>query len=830
MPYKFNPFTSTLDYSPTAVGVPFDNTVTGQLAATNVQDAIDELTGSVDVQTPNRFAGFDASGDLESINNWVRNSLLGADVNQAPTPTDPGVTASFILNSFSTVISPTNNLSNSYIWQQLDQINLYGTFDYLGVTGHEFFITQGGINDITGDLVAYFPRIQLGAGGVGSTSQNDWVIKAEIRSSGNHTSQSLTGIRTNVLMDSGTTTNEITGDRGNVYVGGTTSDAYGINQTVQVDGTLTNVLYGFSQSLIASGGSSVETAIGINNYFSGNIVNSYTGEVIAYNGDVGNTFIAHHINHQGSVTNLAIGYNYARDGASLGGLNVFNANVNSSSPVTGNFRFLNFTNDAAISEFGAGTLIYQSGAVTKGWVGHGVYVSGNVGDGTSNIVGTDISFGGAVTLNGFIYGLNFNNTCTIIGPTYGSNVNNQGALSGGNLIGHNFVNNGAMTGSYDIMGGAVSNSGAGYRFIGFTANNSADMSEEIRGYYFYTDGDARTATGLDIIMSGNITDDARAIRVDVSALTSSSTTNHIHSAEYTGGLFSIQSAFSPFSGVGVDVGNNFTVTTTIPLGTPLTGTDQILTLMQPNLIADDDIATGPFGLDTNMFGLVSEVAVGSGKTIPLLRTMLLGTSVPLGSGGTITEHVVLEMLGLPSFGGSVTCPTKVGIQDSILLGQAFSDGATANSWFIRVRDEFVENHLPRLAINTTSLKNSTNVRLEVRNGHVKSDQTTPPAIAANTNAGTGATASVTGATDTAGSITLTTGTGAWAAGPQADITFDLAYNAAPKIVLFPREVNAAAASTNVYVTRSTTGFSIEFVAADVAATTYEWDYVIIETI
>jgi hypothetical protein len=514
-----------------------------------------------------------------------------------------------------------------------------------------------------------------------------------------------------------------------------------------------------------------------------------------------------------------------------------------------------------------------------------------------------------------------------------------------------------MTGSNTYRGVNIQNdaAGTGHRFTGFGAFNNADQTEEIRGFQYNTDGDSRTSTGLDIIMTGNTIDDAQGIRINVSGQTSSSTTNHVSSAQFQGGLFSVQSNFTPFAGLGVDIGNGLSVTSTIVSGFPLTGTDQILTFLQSNLIADDDIATGPFGLDTNMMGAVSQVAVASGKTIPLLRSLLLGTSVPTGSGGTITEHVVLEILGLPSFGGSVTCPTKIGIQDSILLGQNFSDGAT-DIWGIRWRDVNSEHYLVRLALNTASMKvSASNINLEVngdsyftgnvvdgsnvtsidpntrnledsssvvsvewggrrllsstggtavdwgiyqlrdsssvvsqdwegrvskdssgndsvdwenrltvdssgnqsinwddrtlRNtdtdivarwdnadqifelfGHLNSNAASPT-VAADANAGTGATATVARATDIAGEATLNTGTVGIAAGAQVTVTFAQAYVTVPIVTLQPVNANAATAEATlgVYVTATTTDFTINFNVAGVVLTTYVWNYHAIET-
>lgn len=322
-----------------------------------------------------------------------------------------------------------------------------------------------------------------------------------------------------------------------------------------------------------------------------------------------------------------------------------------------------------------------------------------------------VTIGNDAQINGFTYGFHVNLNGNMLENITGVGINtnaNTLASPGFNMSGYDLnINNTTFNGdNFNGFIGFIAGTGAAntninafsfnnqlsgaYRFTGLQVFNNQSLTEEIRLANLNSTGNARTQTGLDITMSGNATDDGQGLRVNVSSLTSASTSNHIHSGSFEGGVFSVQSNWTPFNGVGVDVGNNLTATTNILNGFPLTGTDVIVQLIQGNLLANDDMAPGPFGLGTNMLGAVSQVGVGSGKTVPLLRSMLLGTSVPIGSGGTITEHVVLEVLGLPSFGGSVSNPTRIGIQDSQLLGANFSDGAT-DCWFIRVRDPNANN-------------------------------------------------------------------------------------------------------------------------------------------
>ena len=82
-------------------------------------------------------------------------------------------------------------------------------------------------------------------------------------------------------------------------------------------------------------------------------------------------------------------------------------------------------------------------------------------------------------------------------------------------------------------------------------------------------------------------------------------------------------------------------------------------------------------------------------------------------------------------------------------------------------------------------------------------------------------------TDTAGTVSIVSGSTAAQTGVLAEITFTGAYTTPPKIVISGN--NAKSAKLGAYVVRTSTGFQI--VTDDVIeqGTTYEFDYIIIET-
>lgn len=108
------------------------------------------------------------------------------------------------------------------------------------------------------------------------------------------------------------------------------------------------------------------------------------------------------------------------------------------------------------------------------------------------------------------------------------------------------------------------------------------------------------------------------------------------------------------------------------------------------------------------------------------------------------------------------------------------------------------------------------------NGHIVSSGSAPT-IAAGTAACTGPTVTVTG-TDTAGFVTVTTGTGCGTSGPGqlATVTFHSAYTTAPQVEL--TSATSAAAALPVYDTTSATTFVINTPNTPTDATAYTYRY------
>lgn len=196
-----------------------------------------------------------------------------------------------------------------------------------------------------------------------------------------------------------------------------------------------------------------------------------------------------------------------------------------------------------------------------------------------------------------------------------------------------------------------------------------------------------------------------------------------------------------------------------------------------------------------------------------------------------------------TFGGSFSCSGLLYIYAAnVRSNLTMASGSTLENYGGVISGTFT-NSGATISNNGSTFLNSiilgsnavpaTNATVVSKDGHFKSTQTTAPTTTLNGNAGSGGTpaTSVSHATDNAGSLSLTTGTGSWSSGVQTTVNFNLAYNVAPIAILTPTNANAAneAVSRGVYVSSTVNGFSVNFATADTAQTTYTWNYQVIET-
>lgn len=123
-------------------------------------------------------------------------------------------------------------------------------------------------------------------------------------------------------------------------------------------------------------------------------------------------------------------------------------------------------------------------------------------------------------------------------------------------------------------------------------------------------------------------------------------------------------------------------------------------------------------------------------------------------------------------------------------------------------------------LNIEKLQLSQDIQL---NRHIDAGGGTPR-ISSGSGVGGGGTASVNG-TDTAGTVTVNTGSNP-PAGALATVTFVVPFAATPHVVVSP--IGSGGANIGVYLTRTSTGFTIASSIPAAGSTSFSFDYIVID--
>ncbi|HEX4774984.1 MAG TPA: hypothetical protein VH234_05715 [Candidatus Saccharimonadales bacterium] len=189
-------------------------------------------------------------------------------------------------------------------------------------------------------------------------------------------------------------------------------------------------------------------------------------------------------------------------------------------------------------------------------------------------------------------------------------------------------------------------------------------------------------------------------------------------------------------------------------------------------------------------------APGNLLSIGALTTAQAGYQIAVSTGGTSNSGIVIQDVASQSSGN--------------LLQAEDSTGATLASIDYQ---------------GNLSVKAATITGVLTVNGHIVTGNTSGSTTAAvQSAAGTGGspTCGVSG-NDSAGQITLTTGTSAWGTGAQCIISFSSNYGSAPHPVLTAAS-SVDASTVKPYVTSGTSTFTVNFITADTAQHTFTWNY------
>jgi hypothetical protein len=183
--------------------------------------------------------------------------------------------------------------------------------------------------------------------------------------------------------------------------------------------------------------------------------------------------------------------------------------------------------------------------------------------------------------------------------------------------------------------------------------------------------------------------------------------------------------------------------------------------------------------------------------------------------------------------------------DLILQGGNPNGTGTPGSVIVRPQTDTTDTFqvqssasIPLLTANTATMTiiisgtNTAYATLTLADAHFTSSQTTPPTIGTPASCGVTPTAAVTaGSTDSAGSFTVTTGTGGTSSTCDTTLTFHQTYASTPKSIIVVGNTDAASAQRQAFVSAvTTTTFTVSFAnsAAGADSTPYKFSYWIIE--
>jgi len=264
-------------------------------------------------------------------------------------------------------------------------------------------------------------------------------------------------------------------------------------------------------------------------------------------------------------------------------------------------------------------------------------------------------------------------------------------------------------------------SGTGTNATHFFASGSFAVSGTLKGFDFSASSNAASIYGLSVTPSGSATNftgvnlqpsgtitNVKGLAIDLSGCTSSTRKTGL---EITEGTLASGVTFSTTSSLPtlVDSGNIIRPIFEVKAGSPITGTDVLLSNLAGFMDIKDNYSGSVLGLGVASVGFVSQVAVAAGKTASNVSMLTAGLAVDVSSGGgTITDAHLIRGFAA-NFGGTLNIGTIYGLQ----IENGISALATT-AFGISVDDQGTENYLPRLVVSGgTKTVSSSDVAIDI---------------------------------------------------------------------------------------------------------------------
>jgi len=215
----------------------------------------------------------------------------------------------------------------------------------------------------------------------------------------------------------------------------------------------------------------------------------------------------------------------------------------------------------------------------------------------------------------------------------------------------------------------------------------------------------------------------------------------------------------------------------------------------------------------------------SGGELTAGNTNIVGTIQATGNASflqNVSVNANLTVQGDAYIGATLTVGGNVTLTTGVVTS-GVADGATAIAHTLNTSVSYATSGDLLLAVENNGVKEFS----IDRGGHIITGGSTPTATVNTTDAGTGATCTISG-DDTAGQVTIATGTGTLLSGTECAITYATSFANTPVVIL--SSANGNASGRNIYSATSgdtTTGFDISFGQAPFSGT-YIINYIVIK--
>jgi uncharacterized delta-60 repeat protein len=604
-------------------------------------DAIDSATGS-----PNTVAGFDGSGNIQSIPLWNVNTATGGLYQNLfiSDSVNPGSPITSVINNFQTTTTPSAPVSNlGYL--NLQNHGWIAGDDILGYMGFSNTIDGGGTGD-RGDVVG------LRNGATMGTS-----VEASNISSMTMLWNALT------IKDLQTVTNNV--------------ELFNSSMVMESGAVVSNSVLGFRNSLQVDAGASTGDIALFDMYI------AYDGTLTAGNIRMGSMIgnVSSALPGGSGLSGFNMGYNLSNTSQYVNGMIVGHTLQSGSSVTNGTFGFSENiqipTGGAAgnVVAFSSGTNLQSGGSMPGGYTGFQAAptlagtmtgVGANPFISTAQISTAMDHYTGFMDQSNFLSGASTANTLY----SFSSNASIQSGATVNDLTAVGLFPSAASGSTVTTM--------AGLRFNPSINTSLSDLSF------------------IDLQTSGSPTaTNAYGVRINMTGITSS---NQKIGLKLEDGKIESDSNYltdvlpaSP----GFASLNQISGLFHVKPSNPTSSTLVLGAAVGTNAIFEDDMGPDAFGGFIGFAGLasVNQVAVAVTKTVDTYTALGAGASVPdlsgqgITGGGTITNANVLTVAGILNAGASVAITNLKGVN----IPSFFNGFSATNAWGVYVADSTVDN-------------------------------------------------------------------------------------------------------------------------------------------